>query len=215
MGDSFPVYDVLPPGLPNGGEGYIGSEPDIPTYNPTRARAYLRQCPGRLSGVTIAFWKRDPASTRAVAAVVADLAAIDVKARTLPVSDEQWPLAINHPGFAKLGLNLVAHRWSPDYPDAQDWLPLTLKSDGYRNFGGFSNAKFDRLVTQADIENAVRRRATEYREANRIALQQGAIIPLPIPEPIFAVSRRVHGIVDTPLGLQPIHGDWSQVTVLS
>jgi ABC-type transport system substrate-binding protein len=207
-----PLFSALPRGLPDGGDGYLGSGSDLPSYNPARARAYLRDCPGGLGHLPIAYASGDSTAQAALTSVSSQLAAIGAHAVPLPSGTFGGSVNVQ-PGMAQSGTIMLVNSWWADYPDARDWLAYTLTSGKRQNPGEFSNQTFDRLVTEAGREPDPGRRAAEYRAANKLAIRLGAIIPLEQLAPAYAVNRRVHGIVDTPVGIRPIHGDWSRVSV--
>ena len=55
--------------------------------------------------------------------------------------------------------------WCADYPDAQNWLSVYWKTGAFGERIGFSNADFDALVNQADVDLDPAKRADLYQQA--------------------------------------------------
>ncbi|TYK46150.1 ABC transporter substrate-binding protein [Actinomadura decatromicini] len=80
---------------------------------------------------------------------------------------------------------LALSSWGPDYPTPYTVLwPLlgstaaATESNGYANYNGWSNAKFDELVSRALRSTSAETRTSLYKEAEKIALDDLALIPL-------------------------------------
>ncbi len=68
--------------------------------------------------------------------------------------------------------------WTPDYPDANSWMPLFTTNSG-NNFGKHSNPRFDKLVADAARESDPEIRKGLYREAEILLTEEDtAIIPI-------------------------------------
>jgi oligopeptide transport system substrate-binding protein len=62
--------------------------------------------------------------------------------------------------------------WCADYPDQQDWLTLVFKTGGISaGRTGYSNKKFDDLVTKGDVEQDAAKRADFYSQAQKILIE--------------------------------------------
>ena len=80
------------------------------------------------------------------------------------------------------------------------------------NNGHFSDGDFDRLVEEADRmgdRSQIERRIQLYNQAEQIAIDKVAWLPLFFPKLNILIRPRVEGIVVTPQGL--IIPDWSKV----
>ena len=96
--------------------------------------------------------------------------------------------------------------------DPWDLLSLSLHSGAAENVGAWTNAQFDQWVDQADVLfNDAAQRTALYQQAEQVALNDAAWIPLDHPKFTAFVAAYVHGLVVTPLGLMA--PDWSLVTV--
>lgn len=108
------------------------------------------------------------------------------------------------------GLQMYYSVWGADYPDAQNWLSQQLRTDVGNNNGHFSNADFDKLVDQADVEvNDVTNRLKLYNQAEQIAVTEVGWLPLFSPNANAMVKPYVTGLVFTGQGI--IIPDWSAV----
>ena len=60
--------------------------------------------------------------------------------------------------------------WCADYPDPQNWLSVYWKTGAFGERIGYSNAEFDALVNQADVELDPAKRAELYQQAQDVLL---------------------------------------------
>lgn len=206
-GTISPTDRILPPGLP-------GYDPQlkVPVFNPAKARADLAKA-GYPGGRGL------PKVTYTYSATGADE---DRRAQLLQAMWKQYlgvSVALDKRELSAYNDLLTARNFQigliqsgADYPDPQDFLSLSLKSDSAGNNGSYSNPTFDKLVSTADSivgDNA--RRYRLYAEAEGLALNQGAMIPLGNERNTVLIKPYVRGFVVTPLpGLVP---DWSSVSV--
>jgi oligopeptide transport system substrate-binding protein len=110
------------------------------------------------------------------------------------------------------GLQFYYSVWGADYPDPQNFLSLLLHSDVPNNNGHFSDPQFDQLTEQADRlgdRAQIERRLQLYNQAEQIAIDKVAWLPLFYPKLNILIRPRLEGIVVTPQGL--IADDWSKV----
>ena len=76
--------------------------------------------------------------------------------------------------------------WIADYPDPETFLlllygkiiPKNVREKSFTNTSRFSNAKFDELFSRAMKEPDMTKRYDLYRQADQIALDEAAIMPL-------------------------------------
>jgi oligopeptide transport system substrate-binding protein len=110
------------------------------------------------------------------------------------------------------GLQFYYSVWGADYPDPQNFLSLLLHSGVPNNNGHFSDQDFDRLVEEADKlgdRAQIERRIQLYNQAEQIAIDKVAWLPVFYPKLNILVRPRVEGIAVTPQGL--IIPDWSKL----
>ena len=112
------------------------------------------------------------------------------------------------------GLQFYYSIWGADYPDPQNFLSLLLHSGNPNNNGHFSDTQFDQLTEEADQlgdRSQIERRLQLYNQAEQIAIDKVAWLPLFFPKFSILLRPRVEGIVITPQGL--IIDDWSKVAL--
>jgi peptide/nickel transport system substrate-binding protein/oligopeptide transport system substrate-binding protein len=110
------------------------------------------------------------------------------------------------------GLQFYYSVWGADYPDPQNFLTLLLHTDVPNNNGHFSDSDFDKLTEEADKlgdRTQIERRLQLYNQAEQIAIDKVAWLPLFYPKLNILLRPRVEGMVVTPQGL--IVPDWSKV----
>jgi oligopeptide transport system substrate-binding protein len=88
--------------------------------------------------------------------------------------------------------------WCADYPDPQNWLSVYWKTGAFGERIGYSNADFDALVGQADVELDPVKRAELYAQAQTL-LTDGAPVAFAWNNvQTFMVKPWVKGAVTTP-----------------
>ncbi len=114
--------------------------------------------------------------------------------------------------FAAGQVQLGVVNWTPDIADPWDLLSVNLHSGAAANVGGWTDAQFDQLVDQADLLfSDPTQRVALYQQAEQLALNDAAWIPLDHPKFTAFIAGYVHGLVVTPVGLMV--PDWSKVTI--
>lgn len=78
--------------------------------------------------------------------------------------------------------------WCTDYPDPDGWLPPVLRSAASYNYTHYSNPTFDTLVDQAGHTLSETARLGLYRQAEQLAVSDGAMLPL-YHYPFLALSK--------------------------
>lgn len=68
--------------------------------------------------------------------------------------------------------------WGPDYIDPQNFLSMLLRTGANLNFSGYSNPRFDALCDEADTETDMPKRIPLYRQADQLAMDDVAVLPL-------------------------------------
>ncbi len=86
--------------------------------------------------------------------------------------------------------------WVGDYNDPQTFLSLIETSAGVFNYPGYTNPAYDRLMSEAKVLLDLQRRAQIMAQAEQIALDDCAVIPLSFQTTKVLVSPRVEGYED-------------------
>jgi oligopeptide transport system substrate-binding protein len=94
-------------------------------------------------------------------------------------------------------------RWAADYLDAQNFLSTLLATTGPENHIQYSNPQFDALCAQADSSMDPHLREKLYGQAENIALQDAAFIPIYFQRDAELISPRVKGIRESVFGHLP------------
>jgi ABC-type oligopeptide transport system substrate-binding subunit len=102
--------------------------------------------------------------------------------------------------------------WTADYPDPQNFLSQLLHSGYPNNNGDWHDATFDRLVDEADHMAADSpARLQRYHEAESIAMEQAAGIPLVNPTGGILLRSTIRGMEVE--GGQIMVADWTKVSI--
>ncbi|MBF6590348.1 MAG: hypothetical protein IVW57_07430 [Ktedonobacterales bacterium] len=83
--------------------------------------------------------------------------------------------------------------WVADYPDPQDWTSLQFVTGAPNNVGSWSSASLDALLKQADREQDVGKRMSEYNQAEQLIVNSGAWIPYQQSKTAWRVRPKVRG----------------------
>lgn len=74
---------------------------------------------------------------------------------------------------------IARNGWCQDYPDADNFLRVVMRSDSPQNDTRWKNAEFDKLVDEAAVETDVAKRQDLYTQAEKLLVDEdAAIIPL-------------------------------------
>ena len=190
---------LLPPGLP----GYNPGLEAIP-YDPALARQLLRESKYGVQYSSGGF-PDVVFTTSSFGAVSGDIQymvgqwstnlGIDVQVRGLDPNVYYYALASEVD-------NLFDYGWIADYPDPQNFLDVLLHSrSAENNVGGYSNREFDRLLEEARSEPDHARRMDLYQRAERLMLDDAAIIPLYHAPDYVLTKPYVDGFHVSPLGV--------------
>ena len=86
--------------------------------------------------------------------------------------------------------------WVGDYNDPQTFLYLLESNAGVFNYGGYKNPEYDRLMTEAKALLDLKKRAVILSQAEQLALNESAVIPLTFQVTKNLVGTQVKGYVD-------------------
>ena len=111
----------------------------------------------------------------------------------------------------KSDLQMYISVWGADYPDPQNFLTQQLHTGVGNNNGHWSDAQFDTLTDQADVERDEGKRMSLYNQAEQIAIDKVGWLPLYNGIGSIFIRPTVHGVTYTAQGI--FADDWSKVTV--
>jgi peptide/nickel transport system substrate-binding protein len=117
---------------------------------------------------------------------------IDISIATLPFAQSLDKIESGQTLFFKSG-------WVADYPDPETFLtllysahvPASLSDRSYVNAMRFKNAKFDSLFTLAMREVNDKKRYDLYMQADQVAIDEGAIMPIFYDEVYRLIQKNV------------------------
>ena len=71
---------------------------------------------------------------------------------------------------------LFSNGWCADYPDPENFADVLFHSGSSQNLGGYSNPELDQLVEAARVEPDVTKRIEMYQQAERIIVDDAAVL---------------------------------------
>lgn len=132
--------------------------------------------------------------------------ALGIPVRLVPVETNAYNIEVTH-HLVQLGFE----QWSADFPDPYDMLALNLLSSASGNAGLWQSNQFDSLVQMAEQTSGAARLSL-YGQAEQVALNDAALLPLDHQALAAVIPPALHGVSLNPLGLY--FGDWSDVYFL-
>ncbi|WP_131740696.1 ABC transporter substrate-binding protein [Actinomadura roseirufa] len=190
-----PARGVVPMALP--GFGRTGQCPSCDVPDPVKAKELAGRA-GLPPGTTVRLYLQDTVSGQRLAPLVqAQLESVlgwKIEVRHSPLSD--------FTGFRKSlvagdASGLALFSWGPDYPDPYTMLWPLLGStlvatdkNQYYNLSGWRNTRFDTLISSALRNTSADARTRYYKEAEKVALDDMALIPLVFDGRAVLVSDR-------------------------
>ncbi|WP_269931014.1 peptide ABC transporter substrate-binding protein [Aminobacter sp. HY435] len=170
------AYGMVPPGVPGFDSAAYMPDWSVKTSEQRIAEATaLMRSAGHGPDKPLKFQLRTsklPAQIAVSEAIAAAWKQIGAEVEFVRAEIPQHQAALNNHDFTA-----GSARWVLDYDDAADSLNL-LKSGHPNNYPGYSNDAFDSLLDKAAAEQDAATRTTSLREAEAIALNETAVIPL-------------------------------------
>lgn len=150
---------------------------------------------------------RTPSSVPPISIYAADIEPVealrDTLSRDLGLVVEavsvNWPDFLR--GLASRTFPAYALYWGADYPDPESLLWMLFGSDSPENYTGYRNDEFDSLLERARDEPDEAARIQLYVLAQRLLIEDAAVIPLYFDVGYTAVRRGIGGLTVTPMGL--------------
>ncbi len=177
------AYAMVPPGVANYPGGTALDFKALPYAERVRqAQALMRAAgfgPGKHLRTTYAT-TTDPDNKRIFAAVQQMLRAIYIDL-DIVTSDAQ----IHFQTLRNHNFDIAAAAWIADFNDATNFLDL-LRSDSGNNYGGYANPAFDVLLDKAQQEPDAGKRGALLKQAEQMALNDYAWVPV-----LFRVTRDI------------------------
>ncbi len=108
---------------------------------------------------------------------------------------------VHYDGMKRGEVEIGRAGWLADYNDPINFLSL-LSTGVDMNYGRWSNPKYDALITQGNEQTDLKKRAEIYKQAEQVALDDSAAIPIYYYVSQNIVAPKVQGFVDN---IQDIH----------
>jgi len=200
-GTVAPAATILPPGMP----GYQANDSGI-LYDQNEAQSLLKSVYPDLTTVPpITFSYSSDALSQDEASFLQHTWSY---ALGIPITMRSVEPTAYNDELMKYQVQFGFIQWSADFPDPYDLLGLYLLSTAPNNYGQWSNSSFDQLVQAAEKTTGNARLAL-YQDAEQIAIQDVAWLPLDHQEMAAIIPSTLHGVSVNGNGLY--FGDWSQV----
>lgn len=189
------AYGILPPGMPGYNESLQGID-----FNPGKAKELIAASKyGDISRLpplvlTSSGWGGDVSGI--IGGVIEEWRrnlGVEVTIRQLEPEVLFYALNQEKDQLYELG-------WIADYPDPQDFLALLLQTGAQNNIGDYHNPQMDSLLDEAAVVQDPDARLNMYRDAEQMAVQDAAILPLYFGRNYVLVKPYVKGYMLNPLG---------------
>ena len=192
------AYELVAPGL----SGYAQQSANWAS-EPLSARvAAARKLVGGLSGgpARVSLMFRDGPLSRRLAAAIADTwrAMLGIETTLEPVDGKVYLERLNQHAF-----ELAVVSWDPDFADASNYLGGYRCDAGAANFGAYCDPAFDELMDKAGRTVDASARIQLLQAAERLLIDQDAVMPLAHGVLEFLVNPRLKGWEANPLSRHP------------
>ncbi|MBW7455707.1 peptide ABC transporter substrate-binding protein [Paenibacillus sepulcri] len=94
---------------------------------------------------------------------------------------------------------IVSTLWGADYNDPMTWLDMFL-TGGSLNTQDWSNADYDKLIKDAQIQTDLAKRADEMVQAEKILMSEAAVMPLYFRSSPFVINPKLKDLILPPYG---------------
>lgn len=207
------VYGIVPPSIP----GYASDSIHGYSYNPDLARKYLAEAgyPGGKDFPEITLrinsggGDRNTITADYVAHQLQEVLAIKVTVETVPFAQHLEYIETGKTLFWRTG-------WVADYPDPETFLttlysahiPADLASRSSTNSVRYSNPRFDSLFNAATHAADPAKRNELFLQADRVQMEDGAIMPIYYEMNDRLVQRNVRNFDINPMEFRDMTRVW-------
>lgn len=161
-------------------------------FNVDRAREYLEAAKSELSAGDLNFsiaFPETPVNRRVFESVQGQ---IQTNLPGVNVSLEAIPAQTYFNGLSNGQTPGAYSGWAPDYSDVATYFQNFVSTNSL-NFSKYNNPEFDALYKRAQAEVDVAKRAELFKQAEKILLNDGAIVPLVQKGVTYLVNEKVEG----------------------
>ncbi|MDR9052375.1 Periplasmic dipeptide transport protein [Burkholderia multivorans] len=180
-------------------------------HDPAAAKALLARA-GFPNGFDLTLWAMpvqrpyNPNAQLMAQLIQQDWAKIGVRAKIVSYEWGEYNRRAKQDGQH----DAILYGWSGDNGDPDNWLGALLGCDAVHgsNLAKWCNADFERLVDAARTNADVAKRTALYEQAQVVFKDQVPFTPIATSIVSLPVSKRVHGLVFSPLGGHRFDGVW-------
>ncbi|MFM2042010.1 MAG: hypothetical protein RLY86_586 [Pseudomonadota bacterium] len=199
----LPAYSWVPPGTTN----YQKQVPDYAALTQAERDAKARELiaaagygpGGRPLEIEILYNTSENHRKTAIAVAAMWQEKLGAK---VTLNNQEWKVFLSTRD-EKTFKDVTRHGWIGDYNDANNFLELFRSDIGKQNPSGYNNPEFDRLLMQANMTADVQQRAELMQQAERILIEDVALLPLYFYASKHMVADRVENWVDNLPDLHP------------
>jgi oligopeptide transport system substrate-binding protein len=185
--------------IPKGMRDYNPSLGTGQTFDPTKAKASLQasgMTADQLTSMNIKYtYNSNSATSKTIAQFIAEQLKTNLGVTlVLDGADSKTNSKRLHTGNYQIG---GPSGWGADYPDEQDWYDIFMTGSG-NQFSSWSNASYDKAVTDADAASDQAKRDTLYNQAGKILVDDAPVVFLNQRTRWTLVKSYVKGLTNIP-----------------
>lgn len=203
-------YSIVPKGF----IAYFKGHPGVPSFNAGKARQLVKSGNCGATPVTVKYNTGSTDNDNAYNAIVGMLNGAGFNAKIDAITVDDWITVVSSP-MTKTDTQATRNGWQQDYPDPQDFISLLYRCGNSYDIGQWCNKKFETLVDKADVNFNAKQRASEYLQAEKIALNNGYPVMLYQGQHHDLIKTYVHGLAPS-VAYFDLHAknlDWSKVYI--
>jgi oligopeptide transport system substrate-binding protein len=189
----LPAYSWVPPGIANYGEpAYVGWKGLDQAAKLAEAKKLLGEAGfGPQNPIKLQLRYNTNENHKRIAVAVASM----WKALGVTVELHNTETKVHYEEMTRGDVEIGRAGWLADYNDPASFLELLISSTP-QNYGRWSNAEFDRLISEGNAQTDMKTRAALFKQAEQIALDDSAAIPIYYYLSRNVVSPKIKGYVD-------------------
>lgn len=120
---------------------------------------------------------------------------------SVQIQNEDWKVYLND--LYSGNFDLVRRGWIGDYNDPYTFVSIFVSDQAMDN-SGWVNKDYDRLVNQSEKTSDSKKRMELFRQAEKIFLEDGPIIPLYTYSRVYLVSPYIQGWYPNSMDIHPL-----------
>ncbi|MEO3814676.1 ABC transporter substrate-binding protein [Sphaerisporangium sp. B11E5] len=188
-GTRVPADDFISPVVSGYRQGACG---EACTYDPAKAKTLFEQAGGKSMGAIEIGYNADGGHKEWIEAVANNLRTnLGVEVTPKPV--EKFATILDDLG-AKKWTGSFRMAWIMDYPSPENYLRPIFGSGASSNYSGYSDKKFDDLLTQGDSAKTIEDGIKFYQQADDLLLEELPYIPVYFYQTNGAYSNHVKNV---------------------